>query len=307
MQANVLPKVSVVIPTYRRTVEYLSRAVDSVLNQTYANVEIIVIDDSTSAYDKQHETKAYFDNLGRDNVIYLQNEKNLNGALTRNRGIEVACGDYITFLDDDDEYLPEKIERQLDFMLKSGCDVSFTDLALYSAEGTMVDYREYTAIERFDNDYLLRYHLTRHLTGTPTFMFKAEKLREIGSFDSVKVGQEFHLMLKAILAGLKIGYLPECYVKAYRHPDGGISGGANKIAGEKDLFAFKQQFFPKLSKAEQRFIRFRYHAVLAAGYKRTGRYGNMLAEAVKTVLTSPVDFIKEALKILKKLKTHSSV
>lgn len=306
MQTNDLPLVSVVIPTYRRTVEYLSRAVDSVLSQTYPNVEIIVIDDSTSAYDKQHETKAYFDSLGRDNVIYLQNEKNLNGALTRNRGIDIASGEYITFLDDDDEYLPEKIERQLAFMLKNGCDASFTDLALYSAEGTMVDYREYSAIESFDNEYLLRYHLTRHLTGTPTFMFKADKLREIGGFNSVKVGQEFHLMLKAILAGLKIRYMPECHVKAYRHPDGGISGGENKIAGEKELFAFKQQFFPKLSKAEQRFVRFRYHAVLAAGYKRTGKYGNMLAEAIKTVLTSPVDFVKEALKIFKKLKAHKN-
>ena len=306
MQANVLPKVSVVIPTYRRTVEYVSRAVESVLNQTYPNVEIIVIDDSTSAYDKRHETQAYFDSLGRDNVIYLQNEKNLNGALTRNRGIEVATGEYITFLDDDDEYLPEKIKKQLEFMLGNGCDVSFTDLGLYSPNGTMVDYREYTAIESFDNEYLLRYHLTRHLTGTPTFMFKAEKLREIGSFDSVKVGQEFRLMLKAILAGLKIAYMPECHVKAYRHPDGGISGGANKIAGEKDLFAFKQQFFPKLSKAEQRFVRFRYHAVLAAGYKRTGKYGNMLCEAVKTVLTSPADFIKEALKTVRKLNTHKN-
>ena len=307
MQTHVQPRVSVVIPTYRRTVEYVSRAVESVLNQTYPNVEIVVIDDSTSAYDKQGETKAYFDSLGRDNVIYLQNEKNLNGALTRNRGIEVATGEYITFLDDDDEYLPEKIEKQLEFMLANSCDASFTDLALYSAEGTMVDYREYTAIESFDNEYLLRYHLTRHLTGTPTFMFRAEKLREIGGFDSVKVGQEYRLMLKSILAGLKIAYLPQCHVKAYRHPDGGISGGANKIAGEKALFAFKQQFFPKLSKAEQRFVRFRYHAVLAAGYKRTGKYGNMLAEAVKTVLSSPVDFIKEALKIVHKLKTHSSV
>lgn len=307
MQAYGRVKVSVVIPTYRRTVEYLSRAVNSVLNQTYPNVEIIVIDDSTSAYDKQPETKAYFESLGRDNVIYLQNEKNLYCALTRNRGIDAATGEYVTFLDDDDEYLPEKIEKQLTFMLENGCDASFTDLALYSPDGNMVDYREYTAIESFDNEYLLRYHLTRHLTGTPTFMFKTDKLKEIGCFESQKVGQEFHLMLRAILGGLKIGYLPECHVKAYRHPDGGISGGANKIAGEKELFAFKQQFFPKLSRAEQRFVRFRYHAVMAAGYKRTGRYGNMLAEAVKTVLTSPVDFIKEALKILKKLKAHSSV
>jgi len=298
--------VSVVIPTYKRTVEYISRAVESVLNQTYPNVEIIVIDDSTSAYEKQKETEAYFASLNRSNIIYLQNEENLGGSLTRNRGIKVANGDYITFLDDDDEYLPEKIEKQLAFMLKNGHEMTITDLAIYTPDGTLVDYREYSKIESFDNDYLLRYHLTRHMTGTPTFMFKADKLREINGFDVVKVGQEFHLMLKAILSGLKIGYLPECYVKAYRHPDGGISGGINKIKGEKALFEHKKQFFNKLTKKEIRFVKFRYHAVLAAGYKRNRMYGKMFTQAVKTVLSSPIDFVKEIIVFSKKLLSHKS-
>lgn len=299
---NVL--VSVIIPTYKRTVEYISKAVESVIKQTYANVEIVVIDDSTAAYEGRKETEAYFASLNKDNVIYLQNEENLGGSLTRNRGIESAHGEYITFLDDDDEYLPEKIEKQLNFMLEKGYDMTFTDLAIYVPDGTMVDYREYSKIESFDNDYLLRYHLTRHMTGTPTFMFKAEKLREIGGFDVVKVGQEFHLMLKAILGNLNIGYMPECYVKAYRHPDGGISGGTNKIKGEKALFEFKKQFFERLSKKEVRFVKFRHHAVLAAGYKRNNMYGSMLAEAFRTVFASPSDFVKEIFGFVKKMLSH---
>ncbi len=298
--------VSVVIPTYRRTAEYVARAVESVLNQTYPYVEVIVIDDSTAAYEGRVNTENYFSQLNRDNVIYLQNKENLGGSMTRNRGIEASGGEYITFLDDDDEYLPEKIEKQLDFMLKNDCDMSFTDLGIYMPDGKMVDYREYGEIKSFDNDYLLRYHLMKHMTGTPTFMFKAEKLREIGGFDVVPVGQEFHLMLKAIQGGLEIRYLPECHVKAYRHPDGGISGGANKIKGEKALFEFKKSFFPKLSKKEQRFIRFRHHAVIAAGYKRNKKYGNMIIAAVKTVLSSPADFIREAFRLLKKVRNHKN-
>ena len=301
MDTEFKPIVSVIIPTYKRTVEYVSRAVESVLNQTYPFVEVIVIDDSTAAYEKRSETKAYFDKLDNSNVVYLQNEENLGGSLSRNRGIEAATGEYITFLDDDDEYLPEKIEKQLDFMLKNGCEMTITDLAIYTPDGVMVDYREYGNIESFDNDYLLHYHLTRHMTGTPTFMFKAQKLKEIGGFDVVKVGQEFHLMLKAILGGLKIGYIPECYVKAYRHPDGGISGGTNKIKGEKALFEFKQQFFPQLNTKEIRFIRFRHHAVLSAGYKRNQMYGNMLIEAIKAATVSPLDLIKEVCHYTKKI------
>ncbi len=306
MQTDEKPLVSVVIPTYKRTVEYVSKAVESVINQTYPNVEIIVIDDSTSAYENQKETEKYFSSLNKGNVIYLQNEENLGGSLSRNRGIQAATGDYITFLDDDDEYLPEKVEKQLQFMLDKKLEMSFTDLAIYSPEGTVVDFREYSGIKSFDNDYLLHYHLTRHMTGTPTFMFKAEKLRAIGGFDVVKVGQEFHLMLKAIQSGLKIGYMPECYVKAYRHPDGGISGGTNKIKGEKALFEFKQQFFPQLNKSEIRFIRFRHHAVLTAGYKRNRMYGNMIIQAAKTALSSPADLIKEGIRFLNKLKNHKS-
>lgn len=300
------PLVSVVIPTYKRTVEYVSKAVESVLNQTYKNVEIVVIDDSTAAYEGRVNTENYFASLNAPNVVYLQNEKNLGGSLSRNRGIENAKGEFITFLDDDDEYKPEKVEKQLRFMQENGCEMTFTDLEIYTPDGKMVDYREFSDVESFDNDYLLRYHLQKHLTGTPTFMYKAEKLREIGGFDVVKVGQEFHLMLKSIRGGLKIGYFPECYVKAYRHPDGGISGGMNKINGEKALFAFKQKFFHLLNKKEQRFIRFRYHAVLAAGYKRNNMYPQMLAECIKTVLSSPADFIKEGLKFLKKVKTHQN-
>ncbi len=298
------PIVSVVIPTYKRTVEYVSKAVESVLNQTYPNIEVVVIDDSTSAYEGRTNTENYFKSLNAPNVVYLQNEKNLGGSLSRNRGIENAKGEYITFLDDDDEYKPEKVEKQLRFMQKKDYEMTFTDLEIYTPDGKMVDYREFRDVECFDNEYLLRYHLQRHLTGTPTFMYKAEKLREIGGFDVVKVGQEFHLMLKSIINGLKIGYFPECHVKAYRHPDGGISGGMNKINGEKALFEFKQKFFDRLNKKEQRFIKFRYHAVLAAGYKRNNMYPQMIAECFQTVFSSPADFLKEGLRFLDKVNKH---
>ncbi len=298
------PLVSVVIPTYKRTVEYVSKAVESVLNQTYPNVEIVVVDDSTDAFDGQKNTENYFKSLNAPNVVYIQNEKNLGGSLSRNRGIETATGEYITFLDDDDEYKSEKIARQLLFMQENGYDMTFTNLEIYTPDGKMVDYREFSDLESFDNEYLLKYHLQKHLTGTPTFMYKAEKLREIGGFDVVKVGQEFHLMLKSIVSGLNIGYFPECHVKAYRHPDGGISGGMNKINGEKALFEFKQKYFDRLNKKEQRFVRFRYHAVLAAGYKRNKMYPQMIAECFKTVCSSPSDFVTEGIKFIKKVKEH---
>lgn len=296
--------VSVIIPTCKRDVFYLSRAVESVLNQTYPDIEILVIDDSTAAYPLRAEIEAYIRTLDGGKVRYYQNEKNLGGSLSRNRGIGLARGQYITFLDDDDEYMPGKVEKQLAFMLKHGYDLTFSDMILYSNAGNVVDYREYGDISGLDRDGLLRYHLTKHLTGTPTFMFKADKLKEIGGFDDANMGQEFYLMLKSIQRGLAVGYLPECDVKVYKHPDGGISSGTNKINGEKALYEEKKRYFPQLNPAERRFVRFRHHAVMAVAYKRNRMWIRMLGEGGVALLASPFDFIREGSKFLGRVYRH---
>lgn len=296
--------VSVIIPTYKRSVSYVSRAIESVLNQTYPNVEVIVIDDSTDEYEGRKEVKSYIEKLNKTNLIYCRNEKNLGGSLSRNRGIDLAKGEYITFLDDDDEYLPEKVEKQLEFMLENSYDMTFSNMIMYSQDGRVVDYREYKDIPGFDNETLLHYHLMKHLTGTPTFMYKAEKLREIGGFEDAKMGQEFYLMLKSIQKGLSIGYLPECHVKVYKHPDGGISCGMNKINGENKLYEFKQTFFDRLSGKEKRFIRFRHYAVMVVAYKRNGMPLKMLIAGVTALVSSPVDFVKEVGGFVKRVISH---
>ena len=196
-------KVSVVIPTYKRPIEFVSRAIESLLDQTYENVEIICVDDSPIDYEQRSDIKKYFDSLNNSNIKYIQNDTNIGGALSRNVGIDNAEGDYITFLDDDDVYLPDKIEQQLHYMLENRCDLTFTKMLIYDNSDRIVDVREHS-IQSYDNEYLLKYHLCKHMTGTPTFMFKADKLKEIGGFDDAKCGQEFLLMLKAIERCLKI-------------------------------------------------------------------------------------------------------
>lgn len=298
------PRVTVIIPTYKRTVEFLSRSVQSVINQTYPNVEIIVIDDSPSDYKLRNSIKKYMDTVVDDNIKYLQNEKNMGGSLARNRGIELATGEYISFLDDDDEYMPEKIEKQVKFMLSGGNDLSFSNMIMYSSSGVVVDYRDYNDIPAFDNTTLLHYHLMRHMTGTPTFMFKTNKLREIGGFEDAKMGQEFYLMLKSIERGLSIGYIPECDVKVYKHADGGITQGKNKIDGENRLYEFKRKYFPQLSRKEIRFINFRHWAVMVVAYKRNSMYPQMIGAGVKALVSSPVDFVIQVTGFLNKVRKY---
>lgn len=297
--------ISVIIPTYRRSVEFLSRAVESVRNQTYNNIEIVVIDDSTSDYSGQAEVAAYMKSLDDKRIHYYQNENNLGGSLARNRGIEFATGQYITFLDDDDEYMSQKVEKQLDFMLTEGYDLTFSNMIMYSSDGKVVDYREYKDIPAFDNETLLHYHLMKHLTGTPTFMFKAEKLKEIGGFDDAKMGQEFYLMLKCIQSGFKIGYFPECDIKVYKHEGEAISKGKNKIIGEKKLYTFKKQFFHKLKPCDRRYIRFRHYAVMVVAYLRNHMYIKMIIAGVMAFLSAPLVFFKEVTGFIMRVFKHN--
>ena len=150
--------VSIIVPSYKRTPELVGRALNSLLNQTYKNIEIVVVDDNAkpelSSY--REDLKNLIDSLGDDRIVYLQNEANLGGAGSRNEGIRVANGEYITFLDDDDEYLPEKVEKQLEFIKENQLDMSFGKLNLYNEQGKLTDVREHD-IKSYDKVYLQKY------------------------------------------------------------------------------------------------------------------------------------------------------
>ncbi|WP_342547351.1 glycosyltransferase family 2 protein [Paenibacillus sp. FSL P2-0089] len=292
-------RVSVVIPTFKRETNYLARAIESIKNQSYKNIEVVIVDDNPPDSLFRTQVKDFMQRYINDlDVIYLMNKKNIGGSLARNNGINVATGDYITFLDDDDEYLPEKIKRQLEFMLNTGADMSFTDLKLVNEKKEIVDYREYRDLKGFEKRDLLKYHIMRHLTGTPTFMYKSERLRAIGGFEDAKMGQEFYLMLKSIENELKIRYLPECDVIAYRHNDGGISQGENKITGELALYSFKKKYFYIFTLREKMFIVFRHYAVMVVAYKRNRKYFRLILSGLMMIICSPLDLFNETKRYL---------
>ena len=127
-------KVSIIVPSYKRNRELFSRAIESLLAQSYENIEIVVVDDNAKPelLEYRQALYDYIQELNSDKIKYIQNQENLGGALSRNVGIENATGEYITFLDDDDRYLKDKVKNQLDFMLKNDLEMSFTDLSIYN-------------------------------------------------------------------------------------------------------------------------------------------------------------------------------
>lgn len=300
-------KVSIVVPSYKRDEKLFARAIGSLLNQTYSNIEIIVVDDNAKPELRKFRNalENYIRNLNSDKVVYVQNEKNLGGSLSRNAGIERSSGDYITFLDDDDQYLPEKVEKQLNFITEHNYDAIFGDLAIYNEDENLIDYRSHRDIKKFDKESLIKYHLTKQITGTPTFMVKKELLTSVGGFDDVKMGQEYFLMFKLIESGSKIGYAPWCDIMAYRTKAEAISTGANKITGEKALYEFKKSHFDKLSLWSRSYVRCRHYAVMSVAYKRNHIYTKMVGALIVSVLSNPLIVITEGLKYFKNLIVRS--
>ena len=100
-------KVSIIVPSYKRNRELFSRAIESLLAQSYENIEIVVVDDNAKLelLEYRQALSDYIQETNSDKIKYIQNQENLGGALSRNVGIEKATGEYINFLDDEDKYL----------------------------------------------------------------------------------------------------------------------------------------------------------------------------------------------------------
>ena len=99
-----MPKVTVIIPTFNRS-HLIRRSVESVLNQTYKNFELIIVDDAST-----DDTVSSISRLEDDRIKIIRHKRNTGAPKARNSGISASMGEYIALLDDDDEWLPHKLE-----------------------------------------------------------------------------------------------------------------------------------------------------------------------------------------------------
>jgi|GEM_PF-603479 len=202
--------VSVIIPTYNRS-NNLENAIKSVLSQTYASVEVIVVDDNGKDTNTQKETQERMSKfLGDERVKYIIRDTNGGGGAARNTGIENSIGDIITFLDDDDLYLINKVERQVS-IIDSGYDISLCSMVVQYETGEPTSpewsYAKGDSVKEFvlnGNSY------------TPMIMLKRNILTGKGDFINVKMLQDHIFMLNLCLKkpDLKINATKE---KLYIH------------------------------------------------------------------------------------------
>lgn len=287
-------KVSVIIPTYRRS-DFLGRAIESVLNQTYGNVEIIVVDDNLPDTDFQKDTCKKVENyLNTGKVKYLQTTGKTGGGAARNYAIKHCTGTYVAFLDDDDIYVENKIEKQLEFIIENNLDMCYQDVKWFDENNKLVEFRKMDYVKEFTKKELIRQHILHSIAPTAIYMIKYDALLKTEGFGEVIMGQDFILMLRCIEADLKIGYMTGAYVHQYLHSGERISLGQNKIDGENNLYKLKQNYYSYLSAKDIRYVKFRHNAVLMFATLRSKMYTKVLKYAVKAFFLSPKNCFIEA-------------
>lgn len=203
-------QVSVIIPTHRRP-EFLRRAIESVLGQTYEDFELLVVDDASSDH-----TTDVVKSFSDTRVQYWCNDTNRGGAATRNRGISLAQAAYLAFLDDDDEWLPQKLEMQVALLescpekvggVYSGCE------RIASASGKSLGVMHPT--KRGDLSYELL--LSNPLAGTSGILLKKACFEKAGLFDErLPSYQDYDLWIR-ISKHFHFEYVDKVLYKYYVH------------------------------------------------------------------------------------------
>ena len=213
------PLISIIVPVYNYFPCFIE-TLNSVKKQTYTNWEIIFVDDcSTDESGKKLDEILVKDR--RINVVHLS--ENSGAAIARNKGLDLVKGDFVAFLDADDEWYPEKLEKQLSFMLENNYYFSFTAYEIITSSGELTNklVDHISTISVGYKDMLKK----RATMGCSTVMLDWRELCQY-RMPLIRTGQDYGLWLNILRDGYKAHCLNEVLTK-YRIVPGSIS--RNKI------------------------------------------------------------------------------
>lgn len=293
--------VSVIMPTYKRA-DRLLVALGSVLNQTYRNLEIVIVNDNIPESVWDTATRKVLATVDDPRVRLVATTGHTGGGAARNFACRQTHGEYLAFLDDDDEFQPDKIETQLRFMKERNLDMSWQDVAWYDESGKLIEHRRLNHCKDFSPRGLLRAHLITPISPTSIYMLKKTLFDRTEGFGEVATGQDWWLMLRCIEAGARMGYMPEVHVRQYLHVGERLSLGQNKIDGEEARHEKVREYYPILSRKEIRYVEFRHNAVLAFACLRSGRHFDAIRYAFKTFAASPLSCVEKGIEYFTKSK-----
>jgi glycosyltransferase involved in cell wall biosynthesis len=219
-------KISIIIPTYNRKM-LLQRAVRSVLYQTYCNIEIIIIDDHSTDGSSELISETFANEIREGKILILKNSQNQGHPTSKNLGISHASGDYIAFLDDDDYWMPDKLELQIKKMQAEDAEACFCS-TLWVEDNKFL--KQTTAINKnvsFENG-----------GPTSTWLIKKTLFKRVGLFDTtIPTNDDGELMVRINKSGTKITFVElPLYVHFY-YPSTVSNSREGKISGYESILA----------------------------------------------------------------------
>lgn len=188
--------VSVIIPTHKGS-RFVAEAIKSVIDQTYQNLEIIVVDDNGKGTEEQVKTEQVVKPFVENNrVKYIAHEKNRNGSAARNTGVKNSKGEYICLLDDDDAYYPDKVEKEVEALDRLGEDWGMVFCAI---EGSRKGKSGHILFDVLLHSVVI---------GSNSFMIRRSLWEQLHGFDeSFRRHQDFEFTAR-VASVSKIKYLP---------------------------------------------------------------------------------------------------
>jgi glycosyltransferase involved in cell wall biosynthesis len=214
-----LPQVSVIIPAYNRA-KILPRAINSILSQTFQDFEIIVVDDCSK--DNTDEVVRQYDD---PRIRYTKHIQNKGGSAARNTGIKEARGEFIAFLDSDDEWLPNKLDKQINRFnqINGDCGLIYTYLEIVDREGNFLKNHCVDS----DGEVLKDLLVANFIASTSSIIVKKKYMDQIGGFDTeMKSCQDWDLYIR-LSQVCQIFCIPEPLTKHY------VDESANRISNDK--------------------------------------------------------------------------
>lgn len=284
--------VSVIIPTYNRT-STLERAIKSVKNQTYKNIEILVVDDNANNQEARKKVEEIVNKF--QGIKLIQNKQNLGGGLARNEGIKNARGEFIAFLDDDDEFYPEKIEKQYNLYKSLNND----------KVGMIYCYAKYIKgndgkIRKVDYEgNPLKQHLILCIAATSWWFCPKHVLEDVKGFENVSSHQDAITLFKILKAGYEIYRVPEVLLNYYVHSGTGITKVSKEwMDVDNKYMKMYQEIKDRFSDKEKKQIEYSFYKRATSYYYRLNEK-KLLKENTKKMFSLyplKLDTIKAGLK-----------
>ena len=191
--------VSVIIPYFKKK-KFVDQSISSVLNQSYSNIEIIIVYDDEDKSDLEYLRKIYNSNK---KIKIIVNKKNIGAGFSRNRGIRESKGKYVCFIDSDDIWKKEKIENQINHMRKNNYKISHTSYEVINDKNEIIGNR------KAKDFYNIKDILTSCDIGLSSVILEKDLINDQIQFSNLKTKEDFVLWLKILKSKVIIGGLDE--------------------------------------------------------------------------------------------------